>query len=605
MRILKKITIHLAIIMSMSFLVVIYLYQPIPKIDDQSEYQHVVESQVEYMMDRYDIPGVQLTIFESDQENTYSFGYKDLDEGMMIDDQSVFRAQSLSKTVTAVLILKLVEENYLSLDDQLRDLLSNDFLEEIPSIYHDVTIHQILKHEAYMPLGDFNRMYALDDDMMSLEEALIYDLNQNRPNGGFLYSNVGYNLLEYVINKVYEDGYEQLAKTYLFDPLEMTHTSFSYDEIDHEKLVYGYDQFKDKVDHYRYPELGSGGLLSTSSDFYKFLFGLVNGDIISLEHLDLLLSYDKHQSLGSYGLAFDGYGYGVFVEQNGEHVTFSHGGQGSGFMAFYHVDLESQSGYVVMSNSQRTYPLISMLSTTINDANELDAPGIKNIHLLMIIFEVIISISLYLFMYIMYVLFKEKWIKNITTIIVLSFLWILMTFLCIYFYLGNYMFIHVLIPLHFEIFMRTLVLINISLLLLIISSIINLIKKKKSVDVSLKEKVISMKRDIVIVGIALKNKHTPWYAKFMFFITMVYALSPIDLIPDFIPIVGYLDDLLILPALLRLSVKLIPDEVYTFAQNHYETYKDTYTKKTWIYAIPFLILWIYIGYLILRFVFVI
>ncbi len=153
--------------------------------------------------------------------------------------------------------------------------------------------------------------------------------------------------------------------------------------------------------------------------------------------------------------------------------------------------------------------------------------------------------------------------------------------------------------------MRTLVLINISLLLLIISSIINLIKKKKSVDVSLKEKVISMKRDIVIVGIALKNKHTPWYAKFMFFITMVYALSPIDLIPDFIPIVGYLDDLLILPALLRLSVKLIPDEVYTFAQNHYETYKDTYTKKTWIYAIPFLILWIYIGYLILRFVFVI
>ncbi len=449
MRILKKTTIHLAIIMSMSFLVVIYLYQPIPKIDDQNEYQHVVESQVEYMMDRYDIPGVQLTIFESDQENTYSFGYKDLDEGMMIDDQSVFRAQSLSKTVTAVLILKLVEENYLNLDDQLRDLLSNDFLEEIPSIYHDVTIHQILKHEAYMPLGDFNRMYALDDDMMSLEEALIYDLNQNRPNGGFLYSNVGYNLLEYVINQVYEDGYEQLAKTYLFDPLEMTHTSFSYDDIDRDKLTYGYDQFKDKADHYQYPELGSGGLLSTSSDFYKFLFGLVNGDIISLEHLELLLSYDEHQSLGSYGLAFDGYGYGVFVEQNGEHVTFSHGGQGSGFMAFYHVDLESQSGYVVMSNSQRTYPLISMLSTTINDANDLDAPGIKNIYLLMIIFEVIISISLYLFMYIMYVLFKEKWIKNITTIIVLSFLWILMTFLCIYFYLENYMFIHVLIPLHF------------------------------------------------------------------------------------------------------------------------------------------------------------
>ena len=51
------------------------------------------------------------------------------------------------------------------------------------------------------------------------------------------------------------------------------------------------------------------------------------------------------------------------------------------------------------------------------------------------------------------------------------------------------------------------------------------------------------------VFLALKNKKTPWYAKIIAATVVVYALSPIDLIPDFIPVLGYLDDLIILPAL--------------------------------------------------------
>jgi CubicO group peptidase (beta-lactamase class C family) len=478
MRIIKNIIIHLGIITSMSLLLILFLYHPIPTVDHIDLYEDQIDAQIVEMMERYDIPGVQLTLFDHEEQVNKTFGYIDLNNMDIIDDQTVFRAQSLSKTVTAVLILKMVENNQIELDAQLKDLVSESFISKIPDIFHDVTIHQILKHEAYMPLGDFNRMFAINDQsMMSLEEALIYDLNQKRPNGGYFYSNVGYNLLEYIINQVDEDGYEHLAKTYVFEPLEMMHTSFSYDDIDLDDLAFGYDQYKNRIDHYRYPELGSGGLLSTSSDYYKFLYGLIHGEIIDNEHIDLLLTFDPDISLGSYGLAFDGYGYGVFVESMGESVTFAHGGQGLGFMAFYHIDLKNQSGYVVMSNSQRTYPLISMLSTMLNDAYDLDAPGIKNIHTLMIIFEVLIAMTLYCAGLLIFKMIKKKQINKLLYYILFLAFWVLTAYFIIYFLTGNYMFIHVLIPIHFEYLVYALLILNLSIGSFVSLSLLKKIRK--------------------------------------------------------------------------------------------------------------------------------
>jgi uncharacterized membrane protein YkvA (DUF1232 family) len=79
---------------------------------------------------------------------------------------------------------------------------------------------------------------------------------------------------------------------------------------------------------------------------------------------------------------------------------------------------------------------------------------------------------------------------------------------------------------------------------------------------TLKERAQSLKRDIPAVFLALKDKDTPISAKVLAGITVCYALSPVDLIPDFIPVLGYLDDLILLPALIALTVKLIPGEVW-------------------------------------------
>ncbi|MDY4789423.1 MAG: YkvA family protein [Bacteroidales bacterium] len=60
----------------------------------------------------------------------------------------------------------------------------------------------------------------------------------------------------------------------------------------------------------------------------------------------------------------------------------------------------------------------------------------------------------------------------------------------------------------------------------------------------------------------MKDKRTPLIAKIMIVLTISYAVSPIDLIPDFIPVLGYLDDLIILPIMITISIKLIPKEVF-------------------------------------------
>lgn len=80
---------------------------------------------------------------------------------------------------------------------------------------------------------------------------------------------------------------------------------------------------------------------------------------------------------------------------------------------------------------------------------------------------------------------------------------------------------------------------------------------------TLREWARFLKRDIVALWLAARDPRVPWYAKAMAGAVAAYALSPIDLIPDFIPVLGYLDDLLIVPAGIWLAVRMIGPKLMT------------------------------------------
>lgn len=111
---------------------------------------------------------------------------------------------------------------------------------------------------------------------------------------------------------------------------------------------------------------------------------------------------------------------------------------------------------------------------------------------------------------------------------------------------------------------------------------------------NLKEQAKKLKRDIPMVFLALKDKETPRKAKIMAAITVGYALSPIDLIPDFIPVLGYLDDVILLPALIALTIKLIPTEIWERNRAQAEHMWENGKPKKWYYAVPILFVWMLI-----------
>ena len=123
---------------------------------------------------------------------------------------------------------------------------------------------------------------------------------------------------------------------------------------------------------------------------------------------------------------------------------------------------------------------------------------------------------------------------------------------------------------------------------------------KRVMTLNLKERDKSLKADIPAVFIALKDKETPWAAKLFAAITVAYALSPIDLIPDFIPVLGYLDDVILLPALVALTIKLIPKEKLEECRRQAVNLWEKGRPKKWYYGIPILLIWALVIFLIVR-----
>ena len=120
---------------------------------------------------------------------------------------------------------------------------------------------------------------------------------------------------------------------------------------------------------------------------------------------------------------------------------------------------------------------------------------------------------------------------------------------------------------------------------------------------NLKKRAKQLKEDIPALYLAMKSKNTPILAKLLAFLTVAYALSPIDLIPDFIPIIGYLDDLIMLPLLVVLTIKIIPKEVWLQSKEQAKALITTKQMKKWYYVLPVIVIWLLIFGLIWQLIF--
>ena len=114
-----------------------------------------------------------------------------------------------------------------------------------------------------------------------------------------------------------------------------------------------------------------------------------------------------------------------------------------------------------------------------------------------------------------------------------------------------------------------------------------------------KDRAKQLRNDIYALYFAYRHPKTPWYAKLVIALTVAYALSPIDLIPDFLPVIGYLDDLIIVPAGVSLSIRLIPEEVMAECRERADNERIS-SRLKWGVAALILLFWLGIAYFLIK-----
>lgn len=114
-----------------------------------------------------------------------------------------------------------------------------------------------------------------------------------------------------------------------------------------------------------------------------------------------------------------------------------------------------------------------------------------------------------------------------------------------------------------------------------------------------KKKALHLKLEAFTVYLACRDPRVPWYVKILALCVVGYAFSPIDLIPDFIPILGYLDDLILIPIGISIVIHMIPHEVLEECRKKAEQEASLTRPRNWIAALLIISIWLLFTWLII------
>lgn len=322
------------------------------------------------LMDRYGVPGLAVAIVR-DGEVAWAagYGYADLETGRPMTADTICRAESISKSVTAWGVMKLVESGALNLSDPVVSHVDGLDLRGAGFDRGAVTVEHLLSHRSGLPLGTIGppSEYAPGEPRPSPREFVGRDsVIVRSPGSGFLYSDVGFNTLELVVEAVTGERFGSFMQREVLTPLGMSDSSYAWRERYANDLARGHEMDGTPVAPYVYPASASGGLFVDVEDVARFVAagGGVDSDwvrsgVLSAESLTAIYQ-PRVEIPGIYGFVADAYGFGHFIETlpDGRRAVW-HGGQGHGWMTHFHLVPDSGDGIVILTNSQRAWPLIA------------------------------------------------------------------------------------------------------------------------------------------------------------------------------------------------------------------------------------------------------
>lgn len=289
-----------------------------------------------------------ISFFENGKE-TYNnaFGFVSVGDNLKPTEKTKYRVGSISKTFTATIIMKLIEEGKLSLTTKLSEFY--------PEIKHaeKITIEQLLKHRSgifnFTSAEDFTTWMELPISKEELVKKIVANGSVFEPNEKFEYSNSNYVLLTFIAEKVAKKDFPELIKEMVCKPCELQNTYYgskikttnnearSYTKSSEWQLATESDM--------SIPQ-GAGAIVSTPTDLNTFLNCLFNHKILSEKTVNSMMEIQ------------DGYGLGIFQVPFYDKKAFGHNGAIDGF--------QSNAYYFPMENVSVAF-LANGLAMPIND----------------------------------------------------------------------------------------------------------------------------------------------------------------------------------------------------------------------------------------------
>lgn len=329
-----------------------------------------LDDEIPSLMAKYRIPGAIVAVIK-DGEPVFinAYGYANVKSGRKMTTDAYCRVESISKSVTAWGVMKLVERSEINLDTPVVEYLKSWEFPESDYPTDKITVRQLLNHTSGLPLGTIGVRYAPTEQIPALRKSLTQNaLPNSNPGLHFEYSNVGYHILELLIEEVTGLDFNQYMVQEVLSPLGMTHSSFEWRTSFADSIPIGYDFSGKPVPPYVYPEKAAGGLFATADNITRFVCAgmmdsMASGNVLNRESIVQLYTPSVN-NLGFYGFAFDSYGFGHLIEElpNGK-TAVAHGGQGTGWMTHFHSVPETGDGIVILTNSQRSWPFFAQILT--------------------------------------------------------------------------------------------------------------------------------------------------------------------------------------------------------------------------------------------------
>lgn len=271
----------------------------------------------------------------------HTVGHTHLDQGTLATAHTQYRIGSISKTITATLVLKAVEEGRLELSHSV-----DTFFLSIPHA-DQITLAQLLNHHSGIHNFTGDPDFAQWRTEPKTEGEMVGIIAQGgsdfEPGTQGEYSNSNYVLLSYILQKVYAKPYAQILKEQIIDPLQLKETQFGDEHIPDGEKVRSYTfevQWNPVTDTDASIPMGAGAILMSAHDLARFVEALYGGKLLSRPSLETMLTIT------------DGYGMGVFKTELMGRATYTHDGKIDGFNAIYYYFPGEQLTYVMLSNAE-------------------------------------------------------------------------------------------------------------------------------------------------------------------------------------------------------------------------------------------------------------